>query len=85
MFRNMTSPCFNDYPPTNIIAAEGRVSINFAIGVSFDVKEAAVSADVSKDFRIRPDFGSLDKHLRRLAGPNWSSSDRHLVPFLARQ
>jgi hypothetical protein len=44
MLRNMTSPCFNDYPPTNIIAAKGRLSTNFAIVVSFDVKEGAVSA-----------------------------------------
>jgi hypothetical protein len=48
MLRNMNSPCFNDYPPSNIIAAKGRLSTNFAIVVSFDVKEAAVLARLAR-------------------------------------
>jgi hypothetical protein len=43
-----------------IISAKGRLSTNFAIVVSFDVKEVAVSATLP-----RPDTG-LGAHLRRL-------------------
>ena len=45
-----------------IIAAKGRLSTNFAILVSFDVKEAAVSATLPS-----PETG-LGAHLRRLGG-----------------
>ena len=47
-----------------IIPAKRRVSTNFAIVVSFDVKEAAVSATLPS-----PKSG-LGAHLRRLAGAN---------------
>jgi len=47
-----------------IIAAKRRLSTDFAIVVSFDMKEAAVSGTLR-----RPETG-LGAHLRRLRGAN---------------
>jgi hypothetical protein len=47
-----------------IIAAKGRLSTDFAIVVSFDVKEAVVSATLPSAKT------GLGAHLRRLRGAN---------------
>jgi hypothetical protein len=71
MLRNMTSPCFNNYLPINIIAAKGLLSTNFAIVASFDVKEAAVSATLP-----RPETGfARTDGLRAALAPRASLAD----------